>query len=162
MQEEKNESMIRPLLFPLPDFWYFGLLWSVFACSVAVFLAHRKNRSRAGWAVLCGSTALCFGILGFAWVALLASRKKLSMRMKYLRLKIEDQIADALRLPSPVRNNMEDRLLMILANNPRGLRIGALAQGTGHDWRHIQGLVRPLVSQGKIRKEGDLLLFNLD
>jgi hypothetical protein len=154
--------MLRPLFLPFPDFWYVGLVWTALACSAAIFVAHRKNRSKAGWAILCGLTALFFGTLGFAWVALLASRKKVDMRMKYLLLRMEEQIADALRLPSPVRGNLEDRLLMVLANNPQGLRIGALAQGIGQDWRHIHDLVQRLVSQGKIRKEGDLLLFNLD
>lgn len=154
--------MIRTLFFPFPGLWYLALAWAVLAGSAAVFLAHHKHRSRPGWAILCGLTALFFGVLGFIWVALLASRKKVSMRRKYLLLRIEEQIADALRLPSPLRGNLEDRLLMILANNPQGLRIGALAQGIGQDWRHIQDVVRRLVSEGKIRKEGDLLLFNLD
>lgn len=154
--------MIRPFFFPLPDLWHVGLLWAALACGTALYLAHRKNRSKAGWAFLSGGTALFLGILGFAWIGLLASRRKLSLRTKYLRLRIEEQIAEALRLPPPVRGNLEDRLLMILANDPQGLRIGALAQGIGRDWRHIEDLVRRLVEQGKIRREGDRYHFNLE
>jgi hypothetical protein len=154
--------MIRSLFFPLPDFWYVGLSWAVLACVAAVCLAHFKNRSKVGWGILCGLTALVLGLLGFAWVALLASRKKINLRMKYLRLRIEEQIAETLRLPYPVRGNVEKRLLMILANNPQGLRIHALAQGIGQDWRSLQDLVLRLAAQGKIRKEGDRYHFNLD
>jgi len=154
--------IIRLLFFPLPDFWVIGLLWAAIACAAAVGLAHRRNRSKAGWALLSGGTALFLGILGFAWVALLASKKKLSLRTKYLRLRIEEQIAETLRLPSPVRGNLEDRLLMVLANDPQGLRIGALAQGIGRDRHRIEDLVRRLVAQGKIRREGDRYHFNLD
>lgn len=161
-EDPRNESDMRALFFPFPDFWYFGALWALLACSAAVWLARIKNRSVLGWAILCGSTGLTLGVTGFAWVVLLASRRKVSLRMKYLRLKFEEQIADALGLPSPVRGDMEKKLLMVLANNPQGLRIGALAQGIGQDWRHVQDLVRLLVSRGKIRQDGDLYHFSLD
>jgi hypothetical protein len=153
---------MRALFLPFPGFWHLGILWAVLASSAAVWLAHTKNRSVLGWAVLSGSTGLILGITGFAWVALLASRRKVNLRTKYLRLRFDEQIADALGLPSPLRGNMEKKLLMILANNPQGLRIGALAQGIGQDWRHIQDLVRVLVTRGKIRQEGELYHFNLD
>jgi hypothetical protein len=154
--------MMRAVFLPFPDFWVLGLLWASLASLSAVALARSKNRSAAGWGLLCGVTGLFLGILGFAWVALLASRRRLSLRMKYLQLKVEEQIADALGLPSPVRGKLEDRLLMILANNPQGLRLGALAQGMGQDWRHIQDPVRGLVLRGKVRQEGDRYFFNLD
>jgi len=154
--------MVRLFLFPFAHFWYAGLLWAIAASVPAVFLAHKKNRTAAGWAFLCALTGLFLGILAFGWVAFLATRKKLSMRMKYLGLKMEERIAEALRLPSPTEGNLEERLLMVMAYNPQGLRIGALAQGIGQNWRHIQGLVERLLQEGKIRKEGDRYFFNLE
>jgi hypothetical protein len=157
-----NDSVIRAVFLPFPDFWHLGLLWATLACSSAAYLARAKNRNALGWGLLSGATGFFLGITGFLWVGLLASRKRVSLRVKYLRLKMEEQIAHALKLPSPVRLNMEDRLLMILANNPQGLRLGALAQGMGQDWRHIEAPVRALLSQGKVRQKGDRYYFNLD
>jgi len=154
--------MIRMLLFPVPGFWYIGLAWAVLTCVPAVLLARQKNRSMAGWAVLCALTGLFFGILSCGWVALLATRTKLSMRMKYLSLKVEERLAEAFKLPSPVGQDLEKRLLMVLAYNPQGLRINALGQGVGLGWRHIADLVEQLVAQGKIRKEQDRYFFNMD
>lgn len=154
--------MFRILLFPFPDHWYMGLLWALLASLPAVFLARKKNRSPGGWAFLCSLTGFFFGILGFSWVVFLATRKKLSMRIKYLSLKMEERIAEALKVPSPVGNDVEKRILMVLAYNPQGLRIGALAQGIGQNWRHIVGLVEGLTAEGKIRKEHDRYFFNLE
>jgi hypothetical protein len=150
------------LLFPIPRFWYVGLAWALLAGVPAVLLALRKNRSAGGWAFLCVLTGLFFGILSFGWVALLASRTKLSMRMKFLSLKVEERLAEALKLPSPVGQDLEKRILMVLAYNPQGLRINALGQGVGLGWRHIADLVEQLVAQGKIRKEEDRYFFNMD
>lgn len=154
--------MVRMLLLPFPSFWYLSLLWALLAAASAAYLARSKNRSPAGWAILCGVTGFFFGVLAGGWIALLVTRTRLSMRMKYLMLKVEEQIADALRLPSPVGDDLEKRLLMVLANNPQGLRIGALAQGIGQNWRHIEGLVQHLMSEGKVRQNGDRYFFNLD
>ncbi len=154
--------MIRMLFLPLLRFWYVGLVWAVLACVPAVLLALRKNRSVGSWAFLCGLTGLVFGILAFGWVALLATRTKLSMRMKYLSLKVEERLAEALKLPSPVGQDLEKRILMVLAYNPQGLRLNALGQGVGLGWRHIADLVEQLVAQGKIRKEEDRYFFNMD
>jgi len=154
--------LLRIFLFPFPSLWYWSFLWAVLISLPAVYLARKKNRSIIGWTILCGITAFFFGTLGLGWLILLATRKRVSMRMKYLSLKFEEQIADALKMPSPVGDNLEKRLLMVLAYNPEGLRIGALAQGIGQDWRHIEDLVQRLVSQGKIRKTDDRYLFNLD
>ena len=154
--------MFRMLLFPVPAYWYLGCLWAIGVSLPAYYLAKKKNRSPVAWPLLCGLTAFFLGIAGCAWLVLLFTRDKLNMRMKYLGLKIEEQIADALKLPSPVGNDLEKRILMVLAYNPQGLRIGALAQGLGQNWRHIQGLVQELQNQGKIRKAEDRYFFNLE
>ena len=154
--------MIRILFLPPFHFWYMGVLWGVTSAVPAFYLARRKNRSAGGWVTLCALTGLFLGVLSFAWVVLLATRKKLSMRMKYLRLKMEERLAEALRLPSQVGQDMEKRILMVLAYNPQGLRINALAQGLGLGWRHILSVVEKLTAQGKIRKEQDRYFFNLD
>ncbi len=154
--------MFRMLLLPFPSFWYLGCIWALGVSLPAVYIAKKKNRSIKGWIFLCGLTAFFFGILGFAWLVLLATREKISMRMKYLGLKVEEQIADALKLPSPVGNDLEQRILMVLAYNPQGLRIGALAQAIGQNWRHIQNLVFSLEGSGKIRKEADQYFFNME
>ncbi len=154
--------MLRILFFPFPSHWYFGLLLGLLTSVPAVYLASRKNRSRTGWALLCALTNLFFGVFGFAWLVLLATRPRLSMRMKYLSLKLEERIADALDLPSPIGDNLGERILMVLAHNPQGLRIGALAQGIGQNWRHIEDIIQHLLSEGKIRREEDRYLFNLD
>jgi len=154
--------MLRMLLFPVPVYWYVGCLWAVALAAPAAVIARRKNRSAAAWALLCALTGLFLGAAGCGWLALLATRDKLSMRMKYLGLKFEERIADALKLPSPVGNDLEKRILMVLAYNPQGLRIGALAQGLGQSWRHIQGLVNDMVARGKIRKDGESYFFNLE
>jgi len=150
------------LLFPFPHFWYLGLIWAIAASIPAGLLARRKNRSAAGWVFLCSLTGFFFGLLGFAWVVFLVTRRKLSMRMKYLSLKMEERIAEALQLPSPIEGKLEERLLMVLAYNPQGLRIGALAQGIGQNWRHIEDLVNRLMQERKVRKEGDRFFFNLE
>jgi len=154
--------MLRIFLFPFPAFWYLGCIWALGVSLPAYYLARTKNRSTVGWVLLCALTAFFLGILGFGWLALLATREKISMRMKYLGLKVEEQIADALKLPSPVGNDLEKRILMVLAYNPQGLRIGALAQGIGQNWRHIHDLVEALVTRGQIRKEDDRYFFNLE
>jgi len=155
-------TMLNILFLPIPSHWYLGFLWGFLTSVPAVLLARSKNRSRTGWALLCALTSFFFGILGFAWLVFLATRPKLSMRMKYLSLKLEERIADALDLPSPIRDNLGERVLMVLAYNPQGLRIGALAQGIGQNWRHIENIVQHLLSEGKIRREEDRYLFNLD
>ena len=154
--------MFRAILLPFPSYWYVGCLWAVGLAVPAYLIARRKNRTQPGWALLCGLTGFFFGVLGSAWLILLATRAKLSMRMKFLGLKVEEQIADMLKLPSPVGNDLEKRILMVLAYNPQGLRIGALAQGLGQNWRHIQSLVQELESRGKLRKIEDRYFFNLD
>ena len=154
--------MVRMLLFPFPSYWYLGFIWALGASLPAFYIAKQKNRSVSGWIFLCASTAFFLGVLGFAWLVLLATREKVSMRMKYLGLKVEEQIADALKLPSPVGNDLEKRILIVLAYNPQGLRIGALAQGIGQNWRHIQDLVETLEARGKIRREDDRYFFNLE
>jgi len=153
---------LRMFLLPLFRFWYAGLLWAVLASIPCFLLAQRKNRSLGGWLFLTTLTALLFGALSFAWVALLATRKKLNMRMKYLSLKFEERLAEALHVPSPVGQDLEKRMLMVLAYNPQGLRINALAQAIGMGWRHITDLVNQLVTQGKVRKVEDRYFFNLD
>jgi DNA-binding Lrp family transcriptional regulator len=75
---------------------------------------------------------------------------------------VEERLAEALKLPSPVGQDLEKRILMVLAYNPQGLRINALGQGVGLGWRHIADLVEQLVAQGKIRKEEDRYFFNMD
>ena len=154
--------LFRMFLFPLPHYWYWSFLWALLISIPAVYLSRKKNRSIIGWTILCGTTAFFFGILGLGWLILLATRKRVSMRMKYLSLKFEEQIADALKMPSPVGDDLEKRILIVLAYNPKGLRIGAMAQGIGQDWRHIEDLVQRLVAQGKIRKMNDRYIFNLD
>jgi len=154
--------MFRAFFFPVPSYWVVGCLWAAAVAVPAYFIAQKKNRSQTGWALLCGLTSLFFGVLGCAWLILLATRAKRSMRMKFLGLKFEEQIADMLKLPSPVGNDLEKRILMVLAYNPQGLRIGALAQGLGQNWRHIEGLVQDLESRGKVQKREDRYFFNLD
>ena len=154
--------MLRLFFFPVPSFWYLGCMWVLLTSLTMWFIARKKNRNPVGWILLSTITSFFFGVFGFFWVVLLATREKASMRMKYLGFKVEEQIADALKLPSPVGNNLEKRLLMVLAYNPQGLRIGALAQGIGQSWRHIEEVVQRLVSNGKIRKEEDRYFFNLD
>ncbi len=150
-------------LFPIAwHYWYWKCAWAVSLGLVALFFAHRKNRSLAGWAGLSGLFGLLVGSPALAVLVLLGTRKKLSMRMKYLTLKFEEDLADALRLPSPVGDDIEKRVLMVLANNPKGLRLGALAQGMGLDWRHIEEVVEKLRVRGKVRKEAERYFFNLD
>lgn len=154
--------MFRIIILPFPQYWYLGLLWALIGSLPAVFLARRKNRSPGGWVFLCTLTGFFFGVMAFAWVVFLATRKKLSMRVKYLSLKMEERFAEALKIPSPVGNDLEKRILMVLAYNPQGLRIGALAQGIGQNWRHIVELVERLIEEGKVRKESDRYFFNLE
>jgi len=154
--------MLRFFLLPLVDYWYAGLLWAVLASVPALLLARVKNRSAGGWVFLSLATSLLFGVCAFAWVALLATRKRVSMRMKYLGLKFEERLAEAMDVPSPVGQDLEKRLLMALAYNPQGLRINALAQAIGMGWRHITETVDRLVAQGKIRKVEDRFFFNLE
>jgi hypothetical protein len=154
--------MLRMLLFPGLSVWYAGCIWALGVSFAACYLARRKNRSLFAWGVLCGLTSFFLGLAGLLWIVLLATRDKISMRMKYLSLKLEEQIADTLRLPSPIGNDLEKRILVVLAYNPQGLRIGALAQGIGQNWRHIGAVVQTLVAQGKIRKAEDRFFFNLE
>jgi hypothetical protein len=156
------EKMVRMLLFPGLTFWYLGCLWALAVSIPAYYMATQKNRNPFAWAALCGLTALFLGLLSFAWLILLSTRQKLSMRMKYLSLKLEEQIAGALHLPSPIGNDLPKRILVILAYNPQGLRIGALAQAIGQNWRHIGSVVQRLETEGKIRKEDDRFFFNLE
>jgi hypothetical protein len=154
--------MLRMFFFPGLSVWYAGCLWALGVALPACYIARKKNRSLFAWGMLSGLTAFFLGFLGFSWIALLATREKISMRMKYLSLKLEEQIADALRLPSPIGNDLQKKILMVLAYNPQGLRIGALAQGIGQNWRHIEAIVQTLVTQGKIQKQDDRFFFNLE
>ena len=150
-------------LLPLSwDHWFWKCIWLIILGVSALAIAHRKNRSLVGWALLGGVFGFFLGSLGLIVIVFLLTRKKLSMRMKYLTLKFEEDLAQALKLPSPVGNDLEKRILIVLANNPRGLRVGALAQGIGSDWRHIEEIVQQMLARRKIRKEGDRLFFNLD
>jgi hypothetical protein len=143
-------------------YWYWKCLW-VFITGIPIFtIAQRKNRNRLGWLLPWGIIAFSVGIPGILGILLIATRKKLNMRMKYLTLKFEEDLAHALKLPSPVGNDLEKRILMVLANNPRGLRLGALAQGIGLDWRHIEDMVQKMLAKGKVKKADDRYFFNLE
>ncbi len=154
---------MRSVLLPLSwQFWPWKCAWALFLAAIAVWLAARKNRTMIGWPLLSGIAGFIVGSPGLLVILFLLTRKKLSMRMKYLTLKLEEDLAHALKFPSPVGNNLEKRILMVLANNPRGLRLGALAQGVGSDWRHIEDTVQKMLLKGKVRKEGERYFFNLD
>lgn len=154
---------MRSLLLPLSwHLWYVKCLWAALLALAALWLAARKNRSTVGWPLLCGAAGFFLGSPGLLLIVVLLTRKKLSMRAKYLTLKIEEDLARALKFPSLVGNNLETRILMVLANNPRGLRLNALAQGVGSDWRHIEETVQKMLLKGKVRKEGERYFFNLD
>lgn len=135
---------------------------ALIAALCAFLIARRKNRLPVPWATFCAIGGFAFYPAGALLLVVLLLRPRLSTRVKYLSLAMEERFCNSLGLPSPLKNNMEERILVVLVQNPKGLRIGAIGQGVGVDWR---GLVEPmenLVRSDKVRQRQDNYYFNIE
>ena len=110
-----------------PALWIRTII-AVCLAAAAFLVARGKNRSQAAWPLFTALAALLFYPLGIVLLVVLALRRRITLREKYLQMKFEERFAAALRLPSPIRS-VEDRILATLVFNPQGIRIGALGQG---------------------------------
>ena len=135
---------------------------ALIAALCAFLVARRKNRLPAPWAASCAIAGFAFYPAGALLLLVLLLRPRLSGRVKYLSLAMEERFCNTMGLPSPLKNKLEERILVVLVQNPKGLRIGAIGQGIGVDWR---GLVEPmenLVRSGNVRQREDNYYFNIE
>lgn len=143
-----------------PALWIRAII-AVCLAAASFLVARSKNRSQAAWPFFTALTTLVFYPLGIILLVILAIRRRITLREKYLQMKFEERFATALRLPSPI-SSVEDRILATLVFNPRGVRIGALGQGAGANWRAIEPILERLVAEGKVRSRGDLYFFDVE
>lgn len=113
-------------------------------------LAEERHRSTVGWPLLGAFLGYQFEIWALAMLVWLWRRPRLDLRQHYLELRAHERFAQALGGPSLVGDHLEDRILMVLANNPDGLYINALAQGVGQSWRAIEAVLNGLVERRKV------------
>jgi hypothetical protein len=113
-------------------------------------LADERHRSTVGWPLLGALLGYQVEVWALAMLVWLWRLPKLDLRQHYLELRAHERFARALGGPSLVGDHLEDRILMVLANNPDGLYINALAQGVGQSWRAIEGVVDGLVERRKV------------
>lgn len=143
-----------------PALWIRAII-AVCLAAAAFLVARGKNRSQAAWPLFTALAALLFYPLGIVLLVVLALRRRITLREKYLQMKFEERFATALRLPSPIRS-VEDRILATLVFNPQGIRIGALGQGVGANWRAIEPILERLVAEDKVRSKDNLYFFNIE
>lgn len=124
-------------------------------------LARPRHRSELGWSLLGGVASLAFGILGIAVPAWLATRGKVDLRHRYLELKAQERFLRMVGGPDLGSTiSTEERILMILANNPEGLHLNAIAQGVGESWRGISESMNQLIRQGRVHARDDLYFLD--
>lgn len=133
------------------------ILLSAAVAATCFVLARRRHRSEMGWAVLGVAACLLFGGVGLAVPIWLASRDKVDLRRHYLELRAQERLLQVLGGPDlGATISVEERILMILANNPGGLHLNAIAQGVGESWRAISEPMNRLVRQGRVCMRDDL------
>ncbi|MFN7952098.1 MAG: hypothetical protein U0610_10265 [bacterium] len=123
-------------------------------------LAEERHRSALGWALVGAVLGYAVELWAFAALVGLWRLPKVDLRERYLELRAHERFAQALGAPSLVGDHLEDRILMVLANNPQGLHLNALAQGVGQSWRAIDGVVRVLVERRKVVQKDDLYFID--
>ncbi len=123
-------------------------------------LAGERHRSTVGWPLLGGILGYGIEFWALALVVWLWRLPKVDLRERYMELRAHEKLSQALGGPSLVGDHLGDRILMVLANNPEGLRINALAQGVGQSWRAIEGAVGELVKQRKVVMRDDLYFID--
>jgi len=135
---------------------------ALIAALCAFLVARWKNRLPAPWATSCAIAGFAFYPAGAILLLVLLLRPHVSARVKYLSLAMEERFCNSLGIPSPLRNKLEERILVVLVRNPRGLRIGAIGQGVGVEWRSLAELMESLVRSGKVRQREDTYYFNIE
>ena len=143
-----------------PALWIRAII-AVCLVAASFLVARSKNRSQTAWPLFTALATLLFYPLGIALVVILAVRRRITLREKYLQMKFEERFASALRLPSPI-SSIEDRILATLVFNPHGVRIGALGQGVGANWRAIEPILERLMAEDKVRSKDNLYFFNIE
>ncbi len=123
-------------------------------------LAEERHRSAFGWALLGGVLGYAIEFWAIAELVALWRLPRVDLRERYLELRAHERFAQALGAPSLVGDHLEDRILMVLANNPQGLHLNALAQGVGQSWRAIENEVRGLVERRKVVQKDDLYFID--
>ena len=128
----------------------------------AFLVANRKNRIAGSWAAVCAVAGFTFYPVGVVLFVILVLRPRLSARIKYLSLGMEERFCLNMGIPSPLGDDLEKKILVVLARNPRGLRIGAIGQGAGVGWRSLEAPMENLLRAGKVLRRDDTYYFNLE
>ena len=123
-------------------------------------LARDRHRSTLGWPLAGALAGWFLQVIGIAVPILLYTRGKIDLRRHYLELKYGERLLAALGASDLEHVPVEERLLMVLANNPEGLHLNALAQGVGKSWRAIEEPIERLRLAGKIHLRGELYFID--